>query len=370
MHSHNRLLKDIADWQAKGWIAPSGADAIRADLASRRSGIGLATVLGTLAAVLVGFGIISFVAANWQEMSKLTRLALIFAGLWSLLGLGSWLRSKAYPSLADAALLGAVATYGGGIMLIAQMYHMDGHPPDAVLLWGIGAVVTGLLTLSNPVLAAALVLFCVWSGMETVSPPYLTRVHWAFLPAWAVVASGIAITRWKPGLHLLALALSGWIVMLGYLVGPRPEAFGGHILVTLIGAGLAGLSVVGGHVIDRWRQISGTMLAYGFAIAFCGALALQFIADNGGKHTFMLGGLTLAAIIGVLGWAWRTDNRPVLWLAYAAFGIEIFSLYLKKIGTLLGTSAFFMVTGLMLAGLAYAAVRLHSTKHGSEGAAT
>jgi uncharacterized membrane protein len=69
--------------------------------------------------------------------------------------------------------------------------------------------------------------------------------------------------------------------------------------------------------------------------------------------------LTLLAIVGVLAWAWRTDNRSGLWLAYAAFSIEIFSLYVKKIGTMLGTSAFFLVTGLLLAGLAWAAFRLH-----------
>ncbi|MEZ5855572.1 MAG: DUF2157 domain-containing protein [Hyphomicrobiaceae bacterium] len=369
-HSRNQQLRDIERWQSAGWIEPASADAIRADLAARRSGLDLATVLGTLAAILIGFAVISFVAANWQTLSKLNRLAIIAAGLWSFLGLGIWLRRKGYPGIADAALLGAVATYGGGIMLIAQMYHMDGHPPDAVLLWAAGAVLAGMLTLSNPVLAAALVLFCVWSIMETAVFSSRPHVHWSFLPAWAVVASGFAITRWKPGLHLLAIALSGWIVLLGYLIDRSPEMYRGHAIVTLIGVTLAGLSIAAGPVIDRWRQVSGAMLMYGFSITFAGALALQFIADRHGEHTLWLGTLTLAAIVGALGWAWRTDNRPVLWLAYSAFGIEIFSLYLKKIGTLLGTSAFFGVTGLMLAALAWVAVRLHKAKSDTEDAAT
>ncbi len=33
------------------------------------------------------------------------------------------------------AVLAGIALYGASIMLIAQMYHMDGNPPDAVLLW-------------------------------------------------------------------------------------------------------------------------------------------------------------------------------------------------------------------------------------------
>jgi uncharacterized membrane protein len=183
-------------------------------------------------------------------------------------------------------------------------------------------------------------------------------VHWAFLPAWASVAAGFALTRWRPGLHLLAIALSGWIIRLGYVVDGG-TGLGGHLVVTLIGLALAGASVAFGAEIDRWRQISGTMLAYGFAVAFAGALGLQFVADRGGDYTLLLGLLTLAAIIATLYWAWRTDNRPVLWLAYGAFSIEILSLYGKKIGTLLGTSAFVLVTGLVVAALAWAALRLH-----------
>lgn len=361
--SRNRLLADIERWQVAGWVTPSGAEAIRADLASRRSAVGLAGVLAILAAVLVGFAVMSFVAANWQAMPKLARLAVIFAGLWASFGAARWLRAREHPAFADAALLAGVAIYGAGIMLIAQMYHMDGHPPDAVLLWGGGAVLTGLLTRSNPVLAAALVLFCVWSLMETTEGGSTSRIHWWFLPAWATVAAGFSVTRWRAGLHLLAISLSGWIVELGYLVDGH-RAYGGHVAVVLIGVGLAGLSMAFGGQIDRWRRISGAMLAYGFGIAFLGALALQFYVDRSGVGTVWLGAATLAAIVAVLVWAWRTDNRAGLWLAYAAFSIEIFALYLKTVGTLLGTSAFFLVTGLVVAGLAYAAYRLHDASDG------
>lgn len=358
LRSDNRLLADLDRWQAAGWVTPAGADAIRGDLASRRSGIGLAGVLATLAAVLVGFAVMSFVAANWQAMPKLVRLAVIFAGLWASFGAAAWLRSRQHPYFADGALLAGVAIYGAGIMLIAQMYHMDGHPPDAVWLWAVGAVAAGLLTRSNPVLAASLVLFCLWSLMETIGWGRLNRIHWAFLPAWAIVAAGFAMTRWKPGLHLVAIALSGWIIELPYLVD-NGRGFSGHTLVTLFGAALAGASVGFGVVIDRWRRISSTLLAYGFAIAYTGAFGLQFVADRSGDLTLLLGALVLLAIVAVLAWAWRTDNRAVLWLAYSGFSVEIFALYLKKIGSLLGTSAFFLITGLMVAGLAYVAYRLH-----------
>jgi uncharacterized membrane protein len=366
LQSRNRVLSDIDRWQVAGWITPEGAAAIKADLAQRRSSVGLAGVLATLAAVLIGFSVMSFVAANWQDMSKLVRLSVILAGLWGTLALAAWLHTRNHPYFANAALLAATSIYGAGIMLIAQMYHMDGHPPDAVLLWGAGTVATGLLTRSNPVLAAAMALFMLWSLMESTAFGLWRQPHWAFLPAWAVVAAGFAMTRWRPGLHLLAIALSGWIVQLGF-VFDGGRGFGGHGLVTMIGAMLAGLGVGFGPVIDRWRQVSGTMIVYGFAIAFIGVMGLQFVADRSGIYTLILGAITLLAIVATLGWAWRTDNRPLLWLAYLAFSVEIFSLYIKKIGTLLGTSGFFLVTGLMVAALAWAALKLlNSTSQDAE----
>ena len=358
LQSRNRLLRDIDRWQSAGWIGSDGAKAIRADIAAGRTSVGLASVLAILAAVLVGFGVMSFVAANWQAMPKLARLAIIFGGMWSAFGGAAWLKSKEHPYFADAALLAAVAIYGAGIMLIAQMYHMDGHPPDAVLWWGLGAVATGLLARSNPVLAAALVLFCLWSGMEAGGGAYRLRVHWPFLGAWALTAAGFAWTRWKPGLHLISLALSWWIITCGYQVADHRQV-GGHLVVTLVGLALVGASIGFGQAIDRWRRISGAMLAYGFGIAFAGAMAFQFAITRSAGATWLLAALVLLVIVGTLVWAWRTDNRSVLWLAYGAFSIEIFALYVQKIGTLLGTSAFFMVTGLMVAALAWAALRLH-----------
>jgi uncharacterized membrane protein len=357
LQTRSRRLRDLDRWETSGWLTPDGATALRAEFEAARTGIRLAHVLAILAAVLIGFAAMSFVAANWQEMSKLLRITIILAGIWALLALAGWLWLREHRGFGDAAVLAAVAIYGAGIMLIAQMYHMEGHPPDAVLLWAGGTVVVGLLTRSNPVLAAALVLFFVWSLMETFQWPD-RHVHWMFLPAWAVVAIGFAWTRWRPGLHLLSMALTGWIILQPYRVAG--QEFAPHVVVSMIGLALMVASIVVGPAIDRWRSISGAFLIYGFIIAYAGAFALQFIADQKGGHTLLLAALTLTVILGALAWAWYTDNRGALWVAYGVFSLEIFALYVKKIGTLLGTSVFFMMTGLMVAALAAIAYRLHS----------
>ena len=65
----------------------------------------------------------------------------------------------------------------------------------------------------------------------------------------------------------------------------------------------------------------------------------------------------------------HSDNRTALWLAYGAFALEVFSLYVKTFGTLLDTSLFFLIAAVMVSVLAWAAYKLHQSKGPAEAAA-
>lgn len=357
--SRARLLSDVARWQSQGYVTELGAVEIRRDLESRTHGAGPTGALAVLAAILLGAAAMSFVAANWAAMSKLLKLTLLFGGIASSYGAAYELFRRKLDVFAHAAVLAGVTLFGGAIMLIAQMYHMDGHPPDAVWLWALGALAAGWLLRSNPALAASVVLICVWSFMETEWAR--KQIHWGFLPMWALAAGGVATTRWVHGMHLLALALSGWIIL---ACGQYDSQIGRYIL-TAIGLTLAAVAVLAGDVIDRWRRISGTMLVHGMVLAFIGLMMIQFVSVTfGGGRTasnlWLWGGFTLALLVAAMAAGWRTHNTRVVWLAYTGFAIEIFSLYVVKIGSLLGTSAFFFITGLLVMALAIAAYRMRT----------
>jgi uncharacterized membrane protein len=358
--SKARLISDIARWQAEGHITPYGAAEIRRDLDSRSTGAGPTGALAVLGAILLGAAVMSFVAANWASMSKLAKLTLLFGGIAGSYGLAYELFRRKLDMFAHAAVLGGVALFGGAIMLIAQMYHMDGHPPDAVWLWSLGALAAGCLLRSNPALAASIVLICVWSFMEGE----FTRkhIHWGFLPMWAMAAAGVAATRWLHGMHLLALALSAWIVVSCMTF----DTSTGRLMLTIIGLTLAAVAALAGDVVDRWRRISGTMLVHGMTLAYFGLFMIQFSSGNwfGGSKTtanlWLWGGGTLALLVAAMAAGWRTHNARVVWLAYTFFAIEIFALYAIKIGSLLGTSAFFLITGLLVIALSVAAYRMRA----------
>ena len=68
-----RLDRDLVRWREAGWVNADGEAAIRRDVAGHSSKLDLASALGILGAVLIGFGAMSFVAAHWSEMPRLFR---------------------------------------------------------------------------------------------------------------------------------------------------------------------------------------------------------------------------------------------------------------------------------------------------------
>jgi uncharacterized membrane protein len=365
-----RVERDLTRWQASGWVTDAGAAAIRAELAERKSLIGAAGVLAILGAVLFGFAAMSFVAANWNDMSKLARLVLLLLVLWAFYGGAAWLLARQLAGFAHAAVLGGIGVYGASIMLIAQMYHMEGNPPDAVLYWALGALLAAALLKSNAALAATFVLLGVWVGMER----FLNMTaHWPFLVPWAATAAVAAWLAWRPGLHLAVLCLAVWLAPLGYYILDQHA----HWVVAAIGVAAAAVAVAAAPVIDRWLRASQALLAYSIAIAFAGLFTMQFIEDGLTQYRYRLtigelgalAGLTLVLLVAAMYWAIRTDNRGALWVAYIAFATEILALYVRMLGTLINTSLFFLSAAVVVTALAWLAYRLHNRQTPATGAA-
>jgi uncharacterized membrane protein len=348
-----RLDHDLARWREAGWLSADGEASIRRDVAGRSRSLELAPVLGILGAVLIGFGAMSFVAAHWNEMARLLRLALIFIGLFGAYGLAGLLFDRDHPAFAHAAILTGVALFGAGIMLIAQMFHISGHAPDAVLTWALGALLAGVVLRSNPALALALLLMGLWSGWEMSDT---NRVHWPFLIGWGAVAAAMLWREWIPGLHLAAIVLSIWIVAIGYFLLDGH----GHGVVVAIGLIIAAAGLAGPVILGRWRTWGEAAIAYGMAIAFAGLFALQFIENAHLDNLILLAILTLALVVGGIWIGLKNNNGSLLWLSYAGFSIEVLALYFKTVGTLLGSSLFFLSAGIIVILLAVAAYRLHS----------
>lgn len=360
-----QLDRDLERWRSRGWLAPEGLEAIRADLDQRGSAFGLAHVLGILGAVLLGFGAITFVAAHWQEMPRLLRLALLIGAMWTAYGLAFWLFGRAQAAFAHAAVLLGSVLYGASIMLVGQMYHMGGSLPDAVLAWGLGTLLAAILLRSNPAFALAILLVGLWGVLKTGERG---EVYWWFLVPWAGLGVAVALTtRWRPAFHLLAIGLSSWIIALGWLLAGGQQ----HMLVTALGLLVMAIAGFGGETIDRHLRISRASLCYGLAIAFIGLFTAQFLdwsfdqtsaikpwqAANG-MPLVVLAAAALALVLAAIYHGLRTGNQPLTWLAYVGFSAELLGVYFKTIGTLMDNALFFLSAGAIVIVLAWLAWRL------------
>ena len=261
-------------------------------------------------------------------------------------------KDRNMPFFSEAAILLGCGLFGANIMLIAQMYHMEGNPPDAVLLWGAGAALAAALLRSNSALALGIILFTLWSVMEGE----LTRqVHWGYIIPWVGMAVLAFRMRWVPAYHLLLIG--GLIWLLHQMLTLRID--NEFLIVTAVGLGLSALATYGEDFIDRYLDFSRPLFYYGMVIAFTGAFGWQFIENRDLISLVVVSAAVLGTILVSIFYGLRKGDNIILWLGYTGFSIEILALYFKTLDTLKNTSLFFLIAGLIVSALAYFAWRLH-----------
>jgi uncharacterized membrane protein len=358
-----RIEKDLGRWRERGWVTETGATAIRAEFAAGGRGVSLSTALGILAAVLIGFSVMSFVGANWQDIPRIVRLCLLLGALAASYAGAGALFARGMEGFGHAMVLLATSLFGTNIMLISQMYHMTGNPADAVLVWAAGTLLAGVAIRSNPALALAMILVSLWGWLKTAD---WNTVYWPYLWGWAPVAAAFYWQRWKPGIHIAGLPLAVFIISLGFLLDDGHA----HALVALIGFAAVAAALTGSNLKPDTPALWSGMLGYAVAIAFAGLYALQFYESPDLGALIVLAVLTLAGLILAIWWGLHRGHRGLLWLGYIGFSLEILSIYAKKFGTLLDTSLFFLIAGLLVASLAYMAYRLHGRNESHQEART
>ena len=153
----------------RGLVSPEQAEAIRHRYADPGEGRSSATTaLAVIGAVAVGFGVIGFVAANWDGMSHGVRLALLTAAVAGSYAAAYHLRERTgnRPRVGEALYLLGVLLFGASLFLVGQMYNVQAHDPLALLLWSGGATATALVVRSRAIAATAVLIFTAWIGFE------------------------------------------------------------------------------------------------------------------------------------------------------------------------------------------------------------
>lgn len=194
------LLGEIPRWPAKGLVDERAARALAAhyggELAARKPrvdpGILVLSIIGVLA---VGAAVILFFAYNWRAMPRALKLAVLFGALAGahIGGLAVLRGGSTRRWLAEALSFLGTMLFGAGIFLVAQIFHLDAHYPDGVLLWLAGALSMAWALPSVPQLILASALVAVWTGMDAAGGQ---RSILLFFPIAAIgVLPRIALSR-------------------------------------------------------------------------------------------------------------------------------------------------------------------------------
>jgi uncharacterized membrane protein len=133
-------------------------------------------ILFSLGGILLGLGVITFVAANWQDWSKAVKLTLlltVFLGV-NIIGFYLW-RAETNTSstggvkrrFGEGLLIFGALSLGANIALMAQMFHISGSPYGLFLVWGLGvlAMAYGIQLTSLGLIATVLMIIGYWQGV-------------------------------------------------------------------------------------------------------------------------------------------------------------------------------------------------------------
>lgn len=101
-------------------------------------------ILLVLGSVLLGLGIITFVAANWQTWARELKVTLLLSGFIGIntAGFYLWRRSthQWQTRLGQALLLLGALALGANMALMSQLFHQSGQVYQFYLVWGLGVL--------------------------------------------------------------------------------------------------------------------------------------------------------------------------------------------------------------------------------------
>ena len=202
---HKWVRGEIDLWLRDGLVSPSQAENLRRRYPITESGTTWGMIIfSSLGAVIAGLGVILLFAYNWHAIPKFGKLALVLGTLTAVHGIGLrlFLGSARFRNMGEGLCLLGTMLFGAGIWLVAQIYHIDEHFPNAFLIWGLGALVLGVVMPSIPQAILATILLTIWCGVERIG--FDTPMHAAPI-LMAVVLGGLA--WWRKSRLLLGVII-------------------------------------------------------------------------------------------------------------------------------------------------------------------
>ena len=346
-------------WTTAGLIEPSTAERVRVYEAGQEKTQGLRWPVAlaiSLGGLLLGAGVLLFVAAHWDTLSPGERFGLVLL-LVALFHVAGAFTAERFAVLSTTLHAVGTISLGAGIFLAGQIFNLQEHWPGGLFLWTLGAWVAYVLLRDWPQAALAALLTPMWLGGEWL----VTTGRWVWTDK--TLAEGI-----------LLLAITYLTALL-----PNRETPARKTLVW-IGA-LALIPSVLLVIASRdWRQFwsSGISRELGWTVALLLPLALAWVLRRSAAWMNLIAALWVVALgttslpsqpneslfrfiwgelgpyalcalgsIGLIAWGLKEARKERINLGVAGFALTVLVFYFSNVMDKLGRSASLIGLGLL-----------------------
>jgi hypothetical protein len=302
-------------------------------------------------ALMLGAGVLLFVSANWDQLSPLSRFALV-ALLVAVFHMAAAATADRFPSMATTLHVVGTVALGAGIFLAGQIFNLDEHWPGGIMLWALGAAIAWALLRSAAQMALVAIL----------APAWLTS-EWFVATGDRFYADGAHVAT--AGVALLALS---------YFTACRPgrAETGRRILLCLgaVGLPLAAIALVFASGQTTTSQLSTVTRVLGWSVAIGAPLLVAIIFRRQAAWPNVLAAIWVLVLLrlhpaadlyqyiwwatgatGLAAWGVSDARSERINMGAVIFAVTILTFYFSQVMDKLGRSASLVGLGvLFLAG--------------------
>ena len=349
-------------WIRSGLIDPVTAERIRAyeEEQEKTQGLRWPVLMAiSLGGVLLGAGVLLFVAAHWDTLSLDMRFSLVLL-LVALFHVAGAFTAERFSVLSTTLHAIGTICLGAGIFLAGQIFNLQEHWPGGVMLWTIGAWVAFALLRDWPQAVLVALLTPAWlcsewmeatrgwigsdkilaAGLLLLAITYVT----ALLPEKATPVR--TALMWIGGLALIPCAL---LVIASETFGYRHQ-FSSPERYRVLGW-LAALSL---PLIVAWWLRRSAWWMNGIAALWVVALVTTSMSSQPNESLLryawrQLGPYGMCALgsIGLIAWGLKEARKERINLGMAGFALTVLFFYFSAVMDKLGRSASLIGLGLL-----------------------
>jgi len=269
---HAWLKKELPHWIQDGVIDSEQAGQILSRYPERHSLSWGKILISGFGAIMVGLGVILLFAYNWDAMGRFSKMSVILGAL-AITHFFAFRTRLGNHHLSESLFILATMLFGAGIWLVAQIYHIDEHYPNAFLLWGFAALLLAWVLPSLPQAILTVGLVMIWHFSEALDFDFATH-H-----ALVLILIGLFPLIWRLQSPILArLVSASFFVSLGLATATVDERLSASVLL-LVAACLIFFSFWSASQANGWFSHTGQELAKPAWLVFAGMLFLMSFGD-------------------------------------------------------------------------------------------